>query len=688
MSGPIVYKGKTYPHLNALSDAEAVVANSTVDGRLRAGWPIEKALKTPAKKIAPAKPITKYKGRTYPTFKALAEAESAVPHKTVESRLRLGWPLEKALKTPLRNDIEYKGKTYSSIKALVEAEGVVSYKAVSGRLDSGWPLEKALKTPGREITYKGTTYPMLKDLVEAEGVVSLGSFHTRRTLGWSLEEALKTPLKDTSVTYQKKTYPSLEALAEAEGVVSVGTVVSRLGSGWPIEKALKTPAQEQALDRAVPVYKGKSYPTWNDLVEAESDIPFATVDSRLRLGWPLEKALKKPVEKQRPKIPIRTKYKGKTYNTLAELVSEEGVVPYSVVNTRLRLGWKLHDALKTPKENRINRVFNVDGKTYENLSMLAKAYKLPYTTVMSRARSKYSDREIVYGRPRKKRKNTGDVARHPIVIAGKSYPSKTAAARHFGIQTSTFNYRLSAGFSPEQAAGLVQKTQRAGEKRGPKGTVIVKGQVFPSMSKAASHFGVSESRTHYRMRKGATPEQALGLERYSTAFSIEFRGKMYESQKALAEAHGLDGDLVGKRMRILGWTLEEALEVVDRPISALSKGQYNQKFFERNPAEKGQPAVLYFVNITHAASGQLFSKIGITARTVGGRLAKASGYSYEEITSKETTLYDAWLLEQMILEDYADSGIVWQEIDFGGRTECFNFSDEQIDEIRQLIDEL
>ena len=42
----------------------------------------------------------------------------------------------------------------------------------------------------------------------------------------------------------------------------------------------------------------------------------------------------------------------------------------------------------------------------------------------------------------------------------------------------------------------------------------------------------------------------------------------------------------------------------------------------------------------------------------------------------------------MILEDYADCGVIWQEIDFGGRTECFHFSDEQIEEIRQLIDEL
>ena len=122
MSGLIVYKGKTYPHLNALSDAEAVVANSTVDGRLRAGWPLEKALKTPAKKIAPANPITTFEGKTYPTFKALAKAEGIVSHTTVVSRLRLGWSLGEALKTPLSNEVEYKNKTYPTFKALVEID--------------------------------------------------------------------------------------------------------------------------------------------------------------------------------------------------------------------------------------------------------------------------------------------------------------------------------------------------------------------------------------------------------------------------------------------------------------------------------------------------------------------------------------------------------------------------------------
>lgn len=689
MSGPVVYKGKTYPHLNALSDAEAVVANSTVDGRLKSGWPLEKALKTPAQKLAPANPITTYKEKTYPTFKALAEAEGVVPYKTVEARLRLGWPIEEALKTPPR-EITYKGRTYPSFKALVEAESEATLKAVEGRIARGWSLEEALETPlSNEITYKGKTYPSTKALIRAEGVVSVGAIESRLTKGWPLEEALKTPLSN-EITYNGKTYPNLKALVEAETDIPYSTVESRIASGWSLEKAINTPVQYHAHADPITTYKGRTYPSFKALVEAVGTVPYATVAVRVHLGWPLEKALNKPVLEQAPKKPIKTTYKGKTFNTLVDLVAEHGLVPSGVVSDRLRRGWKLDDALKEPKEYRAKRDFTVDGKTYKTMSALARAFKLPYTTVLSRARSGFSDKEIVYGRRRKKTTPKGKVKGHSIVIAGKIYPSKTAAAKDLGIDPRTFLKRMIDGYTPEQAAELEERPTSPGapSRPGAPRPVIVKGKPFKSLMKAAAHYGVSYDRARHRTKKGATIEQVLGLEPLWTANSVEFKGKMYESRAALAEAYGLRGDLVSKRINQLGWTLEEALGIIDRPKSSLNKGKFNEKFFERNPEEKEHPAVLYLVNITHTASGQSFSKIGITVYTVEGRLAKASGYSYKEITSKETTLYDAWQLEQMILEDYAESGFVWERTDFGGRTECFNFSDEQIAEIRDVIDEL
>ncbi len=105
-----------------------------------------------------------YKGKTFRSTKALIGAEGVVSVGTIESRLNKGWSLEEALKTPLSSEITYKGKAYPSLKALFEAEGEVSYKTVKGRVHGGWSLEKALKTPVRDrapanpiTTYKGKT---------------------------------------------------------------------------------------------------------------------------------------------------------------------------------------------------------------------------------------------------------------------------------------------------------------------------------------------------------------------------------------------------------------------------------------------------------------------------------------------------------------------------------------------------
>lgn len=641
MSGPVVYKGKTYPHLTALSKVEAVVANSTVDGRLRAGWPLEKALKTPAQKMSPANPITTYKGKTYPTFKALAKAEGVVAHQAVESRLRKGWPLEKALKTPSKNEIEYKGKTYPSLSALVEAESEVSQKVVGGRLFRGWSLEEALghcerilERSGHETTYKGKSYPSFTALVKAESEVSLPAVYGRLAKGWSLETALETP-HSKEIEYKEKTYPSLKDLVEADGVVPYETVASRINSGWPLQEALKT-----AFDQIV--FRG-----------------------------------------------TETIYNGKTYPSFAAMAKAEGVVLPKVVRSRLKLGWELDDALKTPKVYRGDRhVFTVDGKTYKSMAALARAFNLSAKNVMWRVRRGLSDHEVAYGRQRKKKSRV--VKGNEIVVAGKSFPSESAAAKHFGISITTFSKRLRKGYTPEQAAELkdAPKSPKGPFGPGAGSRVLVRRKSFKSLWAAANYFDVSYHRARYRIQEyGATVEQALGLEPFSTASTIEFNGKMYESQTALAEAYGLDGELVAKRIRILGWTLEEALEIVDRE-TPISLGVYGEKFFEDQPEEKDRVALLYFVHVTHDASGQSVAKIGITVKDLTRRFRKDIGYSVKEITSKETTLYNAWLLEQMILEDYADYGIIWERADFGGRTECFNFSEEQISEIRQLIDEL
>ncbi len=91
-----------------------------------------------------------YKGKTFRSTKALIRAEGVVSVGTIESRLNKGWSLEEALKTPLLKEVTYKGKTYRSTRALIHAEGVVSVRTIQSRLSKGWSLEEALKTPVRD----------------------------------------------------------------------------------------------------------------------------------------------------------------------------------------------------------------------------------------------------------------------------------------------------------------------------------------------------------------------------------------------------------------------------------------------------------------------------------------------------------------------------------------------------------
>ena len=68
------------------------------------------------------------------------------------------------------------------------------------------------------------------------------------------------------------------------------------------------------------------------MVEAEGAVPYETVAIRAHYGWPLEKALKKPILKQSPKKPIKTNYKGKTY-TLWPTSSQSMVRFYTELST-------------------------------------------------------------------------------------------------------------------------------------------------------------------------------------------------------------------------------------------------------------------------------------------------------------------------------------------------------------------
>lgn len=99
-------------------------------------------------------------------------------------------------------------------------------------------------------------------------------------------------------------------------------------------------------------------------------------------------------------------------------------------------------------------------------------------------------------------------------------------------------------------------------------------------------------------------------------------------------------------------------------------GQYNEKYFERNPEMKNVFGLLYLVKINSLN----VVKIGITKdETITKRFSHIKRQTHsdvEQVNLYVTTLYDAFLKEKELLDRYSFHRLSLEE-DFAGKTECF-----------------
>jgi Probable Zinc-ribbon domain len=107
-----------------------------------------------------------------------------------------------------------------------------------------------------------------------------------------------------------------------------------------------------------------------------------------------------------------------------------------------------------------------------------------------------------------------------VFVAGRAFESINSAALAFRLSRNTVDYRLSKGWTPEQALGLEPRPAHAGRTAG----VIVKvqGQEFGNIKQAAKHFGRSYTHVFERLKTGCTIEQALGLIKRTDSLQSEY----------------------------------------------------------------------------------------------------------------------------------------------------------------------
>jgi group I intron endonuclease len=143
-------------------------------------------------------------------------------------------------------------------------------------------------------------------------------------------------------------------------------------------------------------------------------------------------------------------------------------------------------------------------------------------------------------------------------------------AAAFGIPATRLYGRLEKGWSLEEALGAVKRKRPPP----PGKPVEYQGKTYPSTAALATAFGQSESNVAARISRGWSVAQAVGDEepplrplrgrRKRTSVKTKHGVKVFNTFKEACEWCGVDRKVAYGRLGI-GWTLEEALEQVDKP---------------------------------------------------------------------------------------------------------------------------
>lgn len=171
---------------------------------------------------------------------------------SLNDRLKRGWPLEKALTSPrgtvnhsLRI-IEFQGKRQSL--AEWSKQTGLDESVIAGRLKRGWTVEQALTTPSygkhnreymkRLIEFQGRTQGVI-DWARETGI-PLETLRSRLKLGWTVERTLTTPYEKKQLLEFNGRSQSVAAWSRETGIPRT-TIRYRLENGWKVEQALTIP---------------------------------------------------------------------------------------------------------------------------------------------------------------------------------------------------------------------------------------------------------------------------------------------------------------------------------------------------------------------------------------------------------------------------------------------------------------
>jgi hypothetical protein len=143
------------------------------------------------------------------------------------------------------------------------------------------------------------------------------------------------------------------------------------------------------------------------------------------------------------------------------------------------------------------------GREYASIYAAAEAQQINLPALFKRLEAGWSNEEAL-----------GLVTRpspHEVVVNGEIFASRLAAARHYRVPDKALRARLALGWTLEQALGVALAPGLGPTERTKAGTITIRGQLFSSVNKASLYYKIPRSTFHRRLELGWTPEEAAEL---------------------------------------------------------------------------------------------------------------------------------------------------------------------------------
>ncbi|MEZ9472772.1 hypothetical protein AB4211_20810 [Vibrio lentus] len=174
-----------------------------------------------------------------------------------------------------------------------------------------------------------------------------------------------------------------------------------------------------------------------------------------------------------------------------------------------------------------------------------------------------------------------------LTVDGVEFPSRTAAARNYGLNPKLVNERVTKfGWTLEQALELEARPKTPYRKK-----VVIDGTEYSSMRQAARELGVAQSTLMNRIKSGIAAEEALSgshAEREKLKGQSKpmlYQGKLYPSARHL---------LLANPALVAGGDLSKAVTSLnDKARRAKNKGEIENLSLDEISTKYGLPKVRF-----------------------------------------------------------------------------------------------